>query len=52
MYVVDWGLGNYPNYIVILIYTAILNQRHRAFLHVCYLTTQLLFGAALQVIYA
>lgn len=51
-YVVDWGFGDYPNYITILIYSAILNQRHRAYLHVAFLSSMSCVGWTMQFIYA
>jgi len=31
-----WGGGNFPNLAVILIYSALLDQRHRCFLHLVF----------------
>lgn len=31
-----WGGGNAPNLVVILIYSALLDQRHRCFLHLVF----------------
>ena len=31
-----WGGGNAPNLVVILIYSALLEQRHRCFLHLVF----------------
>lgn len=33
-YVIDWSFEDYPSYITILIYSTVLNQRHRAYLHI------------------
>jgi hypothetical protein len=51
-YVIDWGFGSYPNYIAILLYSAILNQRHRAYLHVVLYITVLYLAWTMQLIYA
>ncbi len=51
-YIVDWGFGDFPSYIIILLYTAILNQRHRAYLHCVMYGTMLTIGWSLQFGYA
>ena len=51
IYGLDWGFGNYPNYVVILVYTSILNQRHRSFLHVTMASSCLLMSFIMQLSY-
>jgi hypothetical protein len=47
-----WGGGNVPNLVVILIYSAILDQRHRCFLHYVYYIAQYFLILTLRSIYA
>ena len=51
-YIIDWGFGDYPSFLIILLYTAILNQRHRAYLHVVMYGSMLILGWILQFGYA
>jgi hypothetical protein len=49
---IDWDFGSYSSYIAILLYTSLLKQRGRAYLHVCLYCSMLMLCYTLQAIFS